>query len=241
MSQTTWRRFFATFVAVASLTTIPILVDWIVKETSVALALVLSVVLAFALTWLVHLLIPNLRLWRASRRESKRKGKVEQKFERNVKYLLFSFAPGNSIAPSNAPTEPALKSLLQKSVEFFDPDELFLLVSSESKVEAVKLGSHYEYKNTDGEETKIKCHRVEIWKEKEKDLSHLSIDSQAIEENFRRLVEDENEINYGEVVVDITGGTKSMSVSAYLFADSVGAIPVYSAPGGEGYIILSKT
>jgi hypothetical protein len=233
MSQTTWRRFFATFVAVASLTTIPILVDWIVKETSVALALVLSVVLAFALTWLVHLLIPNLRLWRASRRE----GQVEQKFEGNVKYLLFSFAPGNSIARSNSPSENFPKSLLEKSVNFFRPEELFLLVSSESKVEAEKLGR--SYKKSDG--TEIPCRRVEIWKKDDYERSHLSIDGKTIEENFRRLVEDENEINYGEVVVDITGGTKSMSVSAYLFADSVGAIPVYSAPGGEGYIILSKT
>jgi hypothetical protein len=220
MSQTTWRRFFATFVAVASLTTVPILVDWIVKETSVIVASALSVVLAFALTWLIHLLIPNLLRRRASRRE----GQDSRTYEQRVKYLLFSFAPGNSIARSNAPTEPALKSLLQKSVEFFHPDELFLLVSSKSREEAEKLGEQYREKP---------CRLIEVGID--------SVDGQRIHDEFLELIGGEEGIEFSKVVVDITGGTKSMSVSAYQFADSVGAIPVYSAPGGEGYIILSKT
>ena len=141
-----------------------------------------------------------------------------------MKYLLFSFGPRNSITRSNSRTELDEKSLLQKSVEFFHPEELFLLVSSKSREEAEKLGEQYREKP---------CRLIEVGID--------SVDGQKIHDEFLKLIGGDEGIEYSRVVVDITGGTKSMSVSAYQFADSVGAIPVYSAPGGEGYIILSKT
>jgi len=122
-----------------------------------------------------------------------------------VAILIFSFGPGN-----HKPKDGQL-SLLDQSLSFFRPDKLILLATDSSMNEASQVD--------------VKIEKI-IW-----EVRHSEIHSENIRSQIRELL-DGDELD-GEIVLDITGGTKSMSISAYQVAELEGYTAAYRVQGDD--------
>ena len=197
-----WKRSAATFLTVATVTSVPIGTDWLVKELSFFWSFVISLGIAALLVIAIHLLVPSFT--RRFKRRSFSKW-MSTSYGKPVSILIFSFGPENSKSRDGRP------SLLDQSVNFFKPTQLILLATDSSVSEASQVDVKIEKK---------------VW-----EVSHSEIDPESIQTQLQHFI-DGIELE-GEIVLDITGGTKSMSISTYQVAEQKGYIAAYRVQGED--------
>lgn len=198
-----WKRSTATFLAVASVTSVPIATDWFVKELSFFWSFVISLGIAALLVVSIYFLVPSFARRRKRRSFSKW---MKNAYGKPVAILIFSFGPENAKSRDGQP------SLLDQSLSFFKPKKLILLATDSSVDEARRVVVKIE---------------KDVW-----EISHSEIDPENIRSQIKRDVEGWVELE-GEIVLDITGGTKSMSISTYQVAELEGYAAAYRVQGED--------
>ena len=198
-----WKRSTATFLAVASVTSVPIATDWFVKELSFFWSFVISLGIAALLVISIYFLVPSFARRRKRRSFSKW---MQNSYEKPVSILIFSFGPENAKSRDGQP------SLLDQSLSFFKPKKLILLATDSSVDEARRVVVKIE---------------KDVW-----EISYSEINPENIRSQIKRDVEGWVELE-GEVVLDITGGTKSMSISTYQVAELEGYTAAYRVQGED--------
>ena len=198
-----WRQAIATLVAVFSVTSVPIATDWFVKELSFFWSFLISLGIAAVIVVLIHSLVPSF----ASRRKRRIFSKwMLNSYGKPVSILIFSFGPENAKSRDGQP------SLLDQSLSFFKPSKLILLATDSSVDEARRVDVKIE---------------KDVW-----EMSHSEINPENIRSQIKQVVEGWVELE-GEVVLDITGGTKSMSISTYQVAELEGYTAAYRVQGED--------
>ena len=129
---------------------------------------------------------------------------ISTSYGKPVAVLVFSLGEHNTERPNGQP------SLLDQSLSFFSPKILVLLATEKSSKSALQ----------------VEWIEKKIW-----EVSHSEIISENIRSKTRQL-SDGVDLD-GEIVFDITGGTKSMSISAYQVAEQEGYIAAYRVQGED--------
>lgn len=195
------RRFSATLVAVLSVTTVPVLVDLSVKEWSFGVTTLLSILVAVVLAFVIHFLWPSV-----NQRLERRKQVVESTYDGTVEVLVATFGLGNANPRDGEPP------LLDTSLKFFSPQSVILLATEESIQEA--KGAMDKWKNQSGRMGSVEK------------IDGSTIGTGSLREKLQEIIH----VDPSQVVVDVTGGTKSMAISAYLVAGELEYVAAYRVP-----------